>query len=557
LYQAAASIMVEREPIANVPKPDEVRATLDRMVMSDSFRSSPQLSAFLSFVVEAALAGQGDRIKGYTIGVEALKRNANFDPQLDPIVRVEATRLRRAMERYYTGPGADSLVRIELPRGTYVPSFSYRSTEPGQPSDDTVIAFSDLQPGNGMPTLTIEPFDMLAGSTTPVVSNTRLHDKLCDAFARFDTINIVSAAGDMAGRAAQSPAFQANQTAVYRLMGSVEFRDDGTASVRFRLLDNADGTVVWARVFERLTTAGGRVATEDAIVTELAAILVQPFGVIRAHERLRHLAGSPSDPRYRYIVEASESFRSFDPLQHARARAGLEHLTSIDPGFASGFSYLAALYFREYQYGYSGQLGDRAMLDRSLEMARKAIELKPENSRAYQILFGVLFARHEIAAAFAAGDKAMALNEYDTTVMSDYGGRLIMVGEIKRGMELLQRAGEFGTVRPSWHHFYMFLGSYLSGDLTNTIHHATQITNEDYQLGLVARVLAANVTGDRERARHSIQLLTAVSPAWASDLRGQLDKFFPHGDLADRLARDLVKAGLTATDESGQSPPAA
>jgi Tfp pilus assembly protein PilF len=197
------------------------------------------------------------------------------------------------------------------------------------------------------------------------------------------------------------------------------------------------------------------------------------------------------------------------------------------------------------------------MLDRSLEMARKSIELKPESSRAYQILFGVLFARHEIAAAFAAGEKAMALNEYDTTVMSDYGGRLIMVGEIKRGMELLQRAGEFGTVRPSWHHFYMFLGSYLSGDLTNTIHHATQITNEDYQLGLVARALAANVTGDRERARHSIQLLTAVGPAWASDLRGQLDKFFPNSDLADRLARDLIKAGLSAADESGQSSPAA
>ena len=327
-------------------------------------------------------------------------------------------------------------------------------------------------------------------------------------------------------------------------MGSVEYRDDGTTSVRFRLVDTRDGTVHWSRVFDRLRAGEDRAATEDAIVTELAAVLVQPFGVIRSHSYRQHLATGAGDPRYRCIVEASESFRSFDRDQHVRARNCLEQLIAVHPGFVSGFSYLAALYFREFQYGYAGHGGDRAMLDRALEMARKAIELKPESSRAYQILFGVLFARHEIAAAFAAGDKAIALNEYDTTVMSDYGGRLIMTGDIKRGMEMLQRAGEFGVVRPSWHHFYMFLGSYLSGDLTNTVHHATQITNEDYQLGLIARALAASAAGDAERASRSIQRLKTINPAWGTNPRDELDKFFPVAELADRLARDLAKAGL-------------
>ena len=157
------------------------------------------------------------------------------------------------------------------------------------------------------------------------------------------------------------------------------------------------------------------------------------------------------------------------------------------------------------------------MLDRALEMARRAIELKPESSRAYQMLFGVLFARHEIAAAFAAADRALALNKYDTTVLSDYGGRLVMIGEIERGMAMLQRAAEFGIVRPSWHHFYMFLGSYLRGDLTNTIHHANQITNEDYQLGLVARALAAAAAGEDDRAARSIERLITVNAAWGSE----------------------------------------
>jgi TolB-like protein len=516
------------------PTPDEVRAALHHIVTSDAFRSSPQLSAFLSFVVDAVLKGAGERIKGYTIGVEVLNRNKNFDPRIDPIVRVEATRLRRTLDRYYSGPGADSPVRIALVRGSYVPSFSYHNIDR---QDAAPKADGRLSSGNGMPTLFVRPFEVMTGAGTQMTSSTALHEKLCDAFARFDTINVVSSA---AAAAAPAP----NTAAGYVLSGSIEYRDDGATTVRCRLLDSKDGIVVWSRAFDRLATAGGPAAAEDAIVTELAAILVQPFGVIRSQERLRHLASGEGDPRYRSIVEASESFRSFDPAQHKRAREALEHLTKIDPSFASGFAYLAAIYFREFQYGHAGQLAGPVLLDRALEMARRAIELKPESSRAYQILFGVLFARHEIPAAFAAGDKAMVLNRYDTTILSDYGGRLIIVGEIERGMAMLWRAGEFGTVRPSWHHFYMFLGSYLSGDLVNAIHHAVQITSEDYALGLMAHALAGVAAGDTDRAMRAVERLKIVNADWGRNPRAELEKFFPVAELRERLERDLERAGL-------------
>src|ERR1041384_8684879 len=113
---------------AHVPPPADVRAQVQRMTASDVFASSPQLAAFLVFVVEAVLRGHGERLKGYTIGVEVLRRDTNFDPQIDPIVRVEATRLRRAIERYYAGPGADDSVVIDLPRGSYVPTFRRRES---------------------------------------------------------------------------------------------------------------------------------------------------------------------------------------------------------------------------------------------------------------------------------------------------------------------------------------------------------------------------------------------------------------------------------------------
>ncbi|HZQ13771.1 MAG TPA: hypothetical protein VFB31_13275 [Pseudolabrys sp.] len=514
--------MSEHDALPTVPAPDQVRAALERIVTSDVFRSSPQLAAFLSFVVEAVLHGKGERIKGYTIGVEVLRRDPKFDPQLDPIVRVEATRLRRALERYYAGPGADAPVIIGLARGTYVPTFSYRNA---MQRVDT----SEFRLGNGMPTLLLRPLEILQTNNAPALSIDVLYDKLCDAFARFDTINIVTAAG----HSPESPSHD------YELGGSIETSDDRVTTVRFRLTDSADKNIIWSRAFERPMTHGGSAAAENKIITELAAILLQPFGVIRAHERVRHLASNVGDPRYRCIVESSESFRSFEPAQHLHARASLERLTAADPSFAIGFAYLAAIYFREYQYGYSGRPSDRTILDRALEMARRSVELRPESSRAYQILFGVLFTRGEIPGAFAAGDKARALNPYDMTIISDYGGRLVMIGEIERGMAMLTRAAEFGTVRPSWHHFYLFLGSYLLGDLANTVHHANQIVGDNYALGLIARALAASASGEPGRAAPALNRLAAINPAWKLNLRGELDRLIPVAALADRITTDL------------------
>lgn len=107
----------------DAPRADEVRSALDRAVASEVFRGSPQLVAFLRYVVEATLRGDAERIKGYTIALEAFGRDETFDPQTDPIVRVEAARLRRAINRYYAGAGSREAIQIELPLGNYVPMF--------------------------------------------------------------------------------------------------------------------------------------------------------------------------------------------------------------------------------------------------------------------------------------------------------------------------------------------------------------------------------------------------------------------------------------------------
>lgn len=108
------------------PPAEEIRAEVERVFASPGFRHSPQLVSFLRYVVESTLAGKAASIKGYSIGVEALGRREDFDPHVDPIVRVEAARLRRALAGYFAGDGAGRPIIIEIPLGHYVPIFYYR-----------------------------------------------------------------------------------------------------------------------------------------------------------------------------------------------------------------------------------------------------------------------------------------------------------------------------------------------------------------------------------------------------------------------------------------------
>jgi Tol biopolymer transport system component len=103
-----------------------VRAQLDRILASATFAGAERASNFLRFVVERSLEGRTTEIKEFVIAVDVLGRNTSFDPKSDPIVRVEAGRLRDRLSSYYRDEGEADNILISLPKGAYVPEFSER-----------------------------------------------------------------------------------------------------------------------------------------------------------------------------------------------------------------------------------------------------------------------------------------------------------------------------------------------------------------------------------------------------------------------------------------------
>lgn len=103
-----------------------VRAELARILASAPFQQSARKQRFLKYIVAETLAGRGHRLKGYSVGVEVFDRPPTFDPVADPIVRIEAGRLREKLDAYYRTAGSDDPIRIDLPKGTYAPTIDFR-----------------------------------------------------------------------------------------------------------------------------------------------------------------------------------------------------------------------------------------------------------------------------------------------------------------------------------------------------------------------------------------------------------------------------------------------
>jgi hypothetical protein len=144
------------------------------------------------------------------------------------------------------------------------------------------------------------------------------------------------------------------------------------------------------------------------------------------------------------------------------------------------------------------------------------------------------------------------LNPYDTNVIADYGARLIAAGELDRGIAMLDDAAAYSQVGTTLFQFYRFLGAYLKGDQAIASRHASLIISNASPYGLMARALIAGSASDRDSAKSAIDGLIALSPAWRSEPRRQLARFFssagnpgppPARSHGRRTRRDRLSAG--------------
>jgi TolB-like protein len=274
------------------------RAAVADILRFQDFAAALQLRNFLEYIVEETLAGRGDQLKERNIAVHALSRDSDFDSRLDCVVRVMACKLRRALERYYHGPGAQAEWRIEVPRGGYRPLFE-RADERGDPARSTPAlpgrgASGAAADGDLRHVLAVLPLWPLTSGPEELALAEAVACETCVKLRKFRWLEVLDYLvtrcwhQDNGGQPDQEQAQRCDH-----LIDGTCRRLGGQVRLTVQLTSVADGHLHWAEQFD-LACASSDFAKEDAVV---AGICRGVAAALHGHCPRRAPAGAADQPR--------------------------------------------------------------------------------------------------------------------------------------------------------------------------------------------------------------------------------------------------------------------
>ena len=566
----------------------EAKKALGKILESDVFQGKNLRSDFLAFVVKERFGGRSDRIKGTTIAIEVYGRSADFDPQSDPIVRVEARKLRRDLDYYYLTEGAQDELRIEIPKGGYVPVISrveqHPETEPfaqiqsdhdtNDPTgkDTTVVGgVTKAFPRWGWPGLATIAAVLLAlvfglsrnltepeiGADTsisgptlfvlPFGSASALPDET--VLARGVTIETTNALTKFAGLKVYpvGPAYPI-ETATshpdnlhFILSGDVQLAG---AEVRItaQLQQAKDGQLVWSERYAGSMVPDQVFRIQAEIAESVAKQLAEPFGILGDLSRQGIASGkNPSMNSYQCVLRAYEYRATFSREQHGAARDCLEKAVRSDPEYSRAWALLAYVIADEYRFFYNQRPG---AYTRALEAGRTAVDLSPNDALSHQALSVALFGNGEIEAALEAGRKAVELNPYNTEALIQVGYRTFATGRWEEGVALVEEAIAKSPSPPQWYPWVLALYHYNKQDFERARELAEEAGLPGFVIFEATRTAIYGQLGMTEEASRSLDLVRRLDPEFNNRAR---QWFYVHHfpeDFLDAMMDGIEKAGL-------------
>ena len=569
------------------PTAAAVRAALADILASPDFVASERARKFLQYVVEETLAGRSERIKAFSVALEVFGRDQTFDAQNDPVVRIEAGRLRRALERYYLLAGQNDAIVIEIPKGGYIPIFATRIADPpieaalpsspsGAPSQEPavwprrrlllaaaaalvaiVFAFAwhlfgpirdQTKQANQLPagpSLLVLPFVDLGEGATSALYSAALTDEIVTSLAHFKEITVLGVrTSQTVGSNADIVRLHDEFKVKYVLEGSVR-ANSARIIVSGRLLDAASGKVLWSQQYEDPVTAANLFSIPVSTAKEVAAAIAQPYGVVVQAESARASANPPDDlEAYLCTLQYYVYRPKPSPEGHAAVRACLERSVARFPTYATAWALLAQIYVDEARHGLNPLAGDFAARDRALTAGREAARLEPENPRALQALATALFYTHHVDEAFEVGERAIALTPNDAELLGQFGQLVGLSGRLERGRALVEQAIARNPAHSDFDRGVLALIAYMQFDYDTAL---TEITRANLQQLPIYHQVAAIIYAQKgldDKAHAAAAEFQRLMPNFAPNLWAELDIRNMPREIQLHIADGMRKSGI-------------
>ncbi len=529
--------------------PAHVKAELDRVLGSEEFGNAERMKSLLRYLVTETLAGRSDRLKGYNIGLDVFERDETFDPQTNPIVRVEAGRLRRLLRNYYLSQGSKDPVRIRVPKGGYVPVFecvldeeqSRREAQGRPASQDPTLAFP------GGPAIAVLPFDNMSGDPERSYIGNGIAEEIITQLTRFSTLFVLArnTTFQYLNKAVDVRSIAAELEANYVLEGSVR-TSRNTVRITAQLIDAVTGVHVWAEKYDRDKSVATILEIEDDIAGRVAATIAEPHGVIARFDRARaKRRQTPSLASYDFLLRWFEYTWRYDPQMHARLAKDVDDLIERYPDDSMMWSARAELTIDESAWGFNPRDDPSPAEDRALRYCERAIELDPTNAKAYQSLMVTRYVRDELDHAFEAGRRALALNPNDADTVLEYGMFRCMAGDWEEGMAFAEKALILNPQHTGLTYVPFCLDRYRRGEDEAALAFAEQIAVSRLYWTPALRAMVCGQLGSMDKARVAIDTLLELFPNFESVAGDEIRRWLKEESLVERCLDGLAKAGLS------------
>ncbi len=497
--------MVDGSNVTSVtpPESDEVRTQVERLLATEAFSRSDSLSRFLRFVVEETLAGKGKQLKARTIAIKALDRDNDFDPQKDPIVRIQAGRLRRLLEEYYEEGGVPDPIHIELPKGRYEPTFSrvnesLTTTDIGKP----------LIPHG--PSVAVVPFIDLDANGVGDYFGVGLTQELITVLTTFQELTVIAVPSTKTD-SVNPPALKLGAELGVRFVLSGAFRRSAeTLLLRFQLIDSASDAIVWAEKIKCGWDASELFDLEEQIAQRVATTIAENYGVI---PRTLTSELNRKQTRDLSVYEAILRFRHYQCVVTNEARdssiAALERAIEQEPNYALAWAMLAETIVDAYGLRIDCRT---EVVSRSIELARRAIALDPNCQHAYWSLALAHFHARERCDCLKAAETTIELNPNNGYLVASSAWVMALMGERNRGLKMLSSLMNQNPHYPTWLHLAPFLDHYHKEEFGLALDHANKFNIPELAWDPILRAAALGQLGRRDEARTAVDELNANFP---------------------------------------------
>jgi TolB-like protein len=492
--------------------PAEAVAAVRRVLASDAFARSPKSRDFLAYVASEVLAGREDNLHERLIARRALGRGPDFDGRADAGVRVQAHRLRTALDTYYGGEGSREPVVVSLPVGRYAPTFSR----------------ADLDPPAALPDVPTTSVGVVSSAEED--RNTDLRALLLQTLAHhLAQVPDLIVAGPSHRHVADVVAIARDLGVRYLLRGEVTGVGAGMR-VKIFLIDGSSGQVFWSNSESLAVVDDSVMVVIEEVAAAAAAHLGDYAGIIIRRALADHepTAAGPSARLafYRHIIHGGA-----ETLGHARTaveRALVEG--DIDPHLHAmyGFVLSASVHYRVSE-------SPEDDLERATDEARRALRQDPRSSLAHLALALAGLEQHAPSLSRSHALRAVELAPGHPSTLFSAGGILATIGEWDIGVELMKKSFMLNPLHPPYQHVNLAVERLLHDDFAGALLESSIVDDGGLAWGPLCRALAYGGLGLHDEGAREIVRVQEYLPELWEDPKAAIAELFANPDEQSKM----------------------